>query len=115
MKLKAMPPAIGSAPSRLAFAATDEQTLDARRRVFNPMRKSYSTARWKRLRIATFERDKFQCCLCKRIEGNTSRLVCDHIQPHRGDEQLFWSETNLQTLCKPCHDSTKQSMESATR
>lgn len=30
--------------------------------------------------------------------------VTDHIIPHRGDQQLFWSTWNWQTLCKKCHD-----------
>jgi 5-methylcytosine-specific restriction endonuclease McrA len=48
------------------------------------------------------------------VEGNTSLLVCDHIKPHRGKEELFWDEGNLQTLCKPCHDSLKQAEEQAS-
>lgn len=30
--------------------------------------------------------------------------VVDHITPHRGDPVLFWSRSNHQALCKPCHD-----------
>lgn len=30
--------------------------------------------------------------------------VVDHIQPHRGDEELMWNQNNWQALCKPCHD-----------
>jgi 5-methylcytosine-specific restriction endonuclease McrA len=37
--------------------------------------------------------------------------VCDHIEPHKGDPGLFWDTSNIQTLCKSCHDSLKQSME----
>nr|WP_243256973.1 HNH endonuclease signature motif containing protein [Rhizobium skierniewicense] len=48
---------------------------------------------------------------CGRIDGNTSRLVADHKIPHRGDEALFWDESNLQCLCKPCHDGLKQRQE----
>lgn len=48
------------------------------------------------------------------IEGNSGLLVCDHIQPHRGNWYLFWDETNLQTLCKRCHDKIKQSEEQVT-
>ena len=42
-------------------------------------------------------------------------MVADHIEPHRGDPVLFWSRANLQCLCKPCHDSTKQAEEARTR
>ena len=48
---------------------------------------------------------------CGKIEGDTSQLVADHRRPHRGDERLFWDERNLQCLCKPCHDGTKQRQE----
>lgn len=37
--------------------------------------------------------------------------VVDHIKPHRGAADLFWDETNLQSVSKEWHDSTKQSME----
>jgi 5-methylcytosine-specific restriction endonuclease McrA len=30
--------------------------------------------------------------------------VVDHIQPHKGDETLFWDENNWQPLCRQCHD-----------
>lgn len=39
-----------------------------------------------------------------------SRVV-DHKTPHRGDKKLFWSRSNWQPLCTPCHSSRKQSME----
>ncbi|SPA17227.1 Putative phage holin (fragment) [Cupriavidus taiwanensis] len=37
--------------------------------------------------------------------------VVDHVRPHRGDRRLFLDRTNLQSLCKLCHDSVKQRME----
>jgi 5-methylcytosine-specific restriction endonuclease McrA len=37
--------------------------------------------------------------------------VIDHIIPHRGDERLFWDESNLHAVSKAYHDSTKQSEE----
>ena len=30
--------------------------------------------------------------------------VVDHIIPHRGDDALFWDQSNWQALCKKCHD-----------
>ncbi|WP_180573084.1 HNH endonuclease signature motif containing protein [Agrobacterium vitis] len=39
--------------------------------------------------------------------------VVDHIIPHRGDKNLFWSRTNWQPLCAPCHNSIKQRQERA--
>ena len=37
----------------------------------------------------------------KLIEAAT---VVDHIIPHKGDQTLFWDQTNWQPLCKQCHD-----------
>jgi len=39
--------------------------------------------------------------------------IVDHIVPHRGDDKLFWDRSNWQALCKPCHDSHKQRLESS--
>lgn len=45
--------------------------------------------------------------LCRRCEKEGKLIpatVVDHIQPHRGDQTLFWDESNWQPLCKKCHD-----------
>lgn len=34
-------------------------------------------------------------------------LVCDHITPHKGDQDAFWSGP-FQTLCPDHHDKQKQ-------
>ncbi len=41
---------------------------------------------------------------CARCDGLVSADVVDHIKPHKGDMELFWDESNLQSLCKSCHD-----------
>ncbi|EZP57246.1 HNH endonuclease family protein [Sphingomonas sp. RIT328] len=63
--------------------------------------------------MAILRRDLFTCQWrgCGRVEADTSLLVADHREPHRGDEALFWDERNLWCLCKPCHDSRKQREE----
>lgn len=106
--LGSLAPTIGRLPGR--------ESYDRERRTIS-WRKWYKTARWQKLRIVIFIRDRFTCQMpgCGRLEGNTSQLVCDHRRPHRGDEQLFWAETNLQTLCKPCHDGAKQREERRDR
>lgn len=38
-------------------------------------------------------------------------LVVDHVEPHRGNEQLFWDQSNWETLCRLCHDVDKQRHE----
>ncbi|MBN9035473.1 MAG: HNH endonuclease [Rhizobiales bacterium] len=92
----------------------DERERSRRRDGAQPWRAWYKTARWQALRWRVLVRDLFTCRMCKRIEADTSRLVADHVAPHRGDERLFWDETNLQCLCKDCHDRVKQADERAS-
>jgi len=40
------------------------------------------------------------CLANKKAKPSTD---VDHIIPHRGDEKLFWDETNWQALCHECH------------
>lgn len=47
--------------------------------------------------------------ICARC-GQPANVV-DHIQPHRGNQKLFWSKANWQALCARCHNSHKQSEE----
>jgi 5-methylcytosine-specific restriction protein A len=63
----------------------------------------YNTARWKRLRTQ-FLKEHPLCEECKRKGIITSAEVVDHIIPHKGNKELFWDESNLQALCKECHD-----------
>lgn len=45
--------------------------------------------------------------LCVRCleQGHTEpSTVVDHVVPHRGNERLFWDESNWAALCKPHHD-----------
>lgn len=41
--------------------------------------------------------------------------VVDHIEPHRGDQVLFWDKANWQSLCGTHHSADKQSEEAAYR
>jgi 5-methylcytosine-specific restriction endonuclease McrA len=78
-------------------------------------RKRYSTARWQRLRQEVWIRDNYTCqktgilCIGKYPADNSP--VADHIVAHRGDEDLFWDPSNLQTVSKAYHDSQKQKHE----
>ena len=49
--------------------------------------------------------------MCKDLGAITEASVVDHIQPHKGDYDLFWDGANHQPLCKHCHDSHKQRQE----
>jgi len=110
-KLKAMPARLAPMPARIGPALPTEQARDSYRNATQHWRAWYNTARWRALRSAVLLRDRYTCAMCGRLEGDTSQLVCDHIVPHRGDEAKFWSEANLQAVCRPCHDRDKQAAE----
>ena len=74
-------------------------------------RRLYNTAEWKRLRKAQLEKDNFGCVFCRGQFRTKLATVVDHIRPHKGDHSLFFDPTNLQSLCKPCHDSHKRNIE----
>lgn len=76
-----------------------------------PWRRLYDTARYKRLRLTRLN-DEPLCRMCRERFGRVRpATVCDHVQPHRGDVDLFYDYTNTQSLCKECHDIHKQRME----
>lgn len=49
--------------------------------------------------------------MCLETDVVEVATVVDHVVPHRGDVDLFFDATNLQSLCKPHHDRDKQLME----
>ncbi|MGT2514788.1 HNH endonuclease [Sphingomonas panni] len=110
-KLTTLKPRLSSLRSKLS-APSGRQAYDADRDR-QDWRKWYKTKRWQDLRWEVLRRDLFTCQWrgCGRVEADTSQLVADHVRAHRGDAKLFWDDRNLQTLCKPCHDSRKQRQE----
>jgi len=104
-RLKTLAPRLApSTPAIRAGRSNDE-----------PYRKLYKTARWQKLRWSVLVRDLFTCQMCGRVQGDTSKLVCDHVERHNGDEVAFWSGP-FQTLCAdPCHNTHKQRLERSYR
>lgn len=47
------------------------------------------------------------------LKQHVLSTVVDHVIPHRGDDVLFWDESNWQALCKSCHDSHKRRQENS--
>lgn len=70
----------------------------------------YSTAKWKLARTNFLKANPW-CVMCKAAHISRRSYIVDHIKPHRGDENLFWSQSNWQALCKPCHDGAKAAYE----
>ena len=79
--------------------------------------KLYSTKGWQQLRQFILARDGYRCsaigCGVALVDGRTSpsAAVVNHIKPHRGNLELFWDPSNLEAVCKNCHDSDIQSRE----
>jgi len=49
--------------------------------------------------------------MCSAIGLVRAATVADHIRAHKGNPALFFDPANLQSLCKPHHDSAKQRWE----
>lgn len=70
----------------------------------------YDTARWKRLREQQLMAEPL-CRFCLEVEEVTAADTVDHIKAHKGGVELFFEPSNLQSLCKSCHDTHKRRME----
>ena len=53
------------------------------------------------------------CVMCQDMNPPrvTAAEVVDHIIPHKGDQELFWNESNWQSLCFSHHNGEKQMLE----
>ncbi|MCY1348623.1 hypothetical protein D9M69_347750 [compost metagenome] len=105
-RLTTVKPRVQMAPSR-QMATAD---ADSWRSGKTTNERGY-TYRWQK------ERERFLAKhpLCKRCQAKSIVTVAtdvDHVIPHRGDDALFWDESNWQPLCHPCH-SVKTQQETA--
>lgn len=66
--------------------------------------------KWQKARERFLKKNPL-CVYCQRDDRVTAANVVDHIVPHRGDQKLFWRESNWQALCSSCHSSVKQREE----
>src|SRR5215471_969310 len=69
----------------------------------------YRTSRWQRLRGHQL-RVHPVCKFCLERGIVTAANVVDHVTPDRGDWNAFVLG-ELQSLCEPCHKSTKRQIE----
>ena len=58
--------------------------------------------RWAKARAVFLARHPL-CRTCDAQGRVTAATDVDHVTPHRGDQTLFWDESNWQPLCKACH------------
>ena len=64
--------------------------------------RGYDT-KWQRARLAYLAKHPL-CCECERENVVELAVVVDHIQPHKGNKQLFWDSSNWQALCVRHHN-----------
>ena len=60
-------------------------------------------SRWRKARADYLQRNPL-CVKCMAQGKIAPATVVDHVIPHRGDEKLFWDESNWQALCAGCHN-----------
>ena len=72
----------------------------------------YQNNAWKAIRKEQLQKQPL-CEFCLARGRITSATVCDHIEPHRGDLERFWSGP-FQSLCGPCHSTDKQRIENGS-
>ena len=96
MKPKQHKPNNGSPETKVKRDATHDRSR------LNSYQRGYNKA-WGKARLVHLKNSPL-CLTCDAdglvIEAN----IVDHIEPHRGDKDLFWDTNNWQSLCKSCHD-----------
>ena len=102
-----MPPTFSRAGA--SGRGSSRQRYDRDRDAGHAWRAWYKTSRWQKLRAAHLAANPL-CAFCDRDGIATPALICDHVEPHRGDAERFWSGP-FQSLCKPHHDGEKQRQE----
>lgn len=70
----------------------------------------YNTALWQKTRKAQLDHEPM-CRLCYEIGDYTPATIVDHITRVKLDKYRAFDGSNLQSLCKPCHDRFKQAQD----
>ncbi len=96
---------------RVAFSP---QAADRRSAAADAWRKLYWTPFWRSLRKAQLTKQPL-CERCLKAGAIVAATVVNHVKPHKGDRALFEDPSNLQSMCKPCHDGPTQRKERSGR
>ena len=92
-------------PELVSSGRCDKHKVDHRecdRHRGNSTERGYG-ARWQRYRLQFLMRHPL-CVECMSDGIVRPATVVDHIQDHKGDQELFWNQGNHQSLCKRHHD-----------
>jgi 5-methylcytosine-specific restriction protein A len=63
----------------------------------------YSNPQWVAASKRYLKRNPL-CVDCGELGAIVPARVTDHIEPHKGDVNLFWRRSNWQALCCSCHN-----------
>ena len=74
-----------------------------------PWRGWYALTRWRKRRRHQLYLEPY-CRLCRQRGVLRAAEIVDHVRHHGGNWNAFWLG-DLQSLCKPCHDGSKNLVE----
>lgn len=98
------------APCQCPSKPATEAKVNPSGHVARPWRHLYDRARWRKPVTGLHDTALRKHPICQHCNRNSS-TVADHIVPHKGNERLFFDFTNLQGLCKSCHDQKTSGVE----
>jgi 5-methylcytosine-specific restriction enzyme A len=76
------------------------------------IKRLYDSRRWRAAaKYFLFQEENQLCKICLSFGRETLATIVDHIIPHKGNIDLFWSSDNWQGLCPHCHSSIKKQIE----
>lgn len=67
--------------------------------------KFYHSLEWQAVRQQVLDRDHYLCQVCKRAGRITPATTVHHIVPVRADYSRRLDPSNLETICKACHNA----------
>lgn len=73
-------------------------------------RRRHYSSKWDKA-SKTFLQKHPLCLGCQAVGLRRRATVTDHVEPHKGDQALFWSRDNWQPSCGWHHNVVKQRLE----
>lgn len=65
---------------------------------------NYKSKRWRRKREAILRRDGYKCQECKKYGRAREAVTVHHIKHADTHPELAYEDSNLVSLCNPCHN-----------
>lgn len=77
----------------------------SRKKYGNSYDEFYHSREWQVVRRVVLQRDHYLCQVCKRAGRITPATTVHHITPVRVDYSKRLDLSNLETICKACHNA----------